>query len=80
MLSAYNIPYPSEYQFLDFIRANHGDMFPKLPEQSQYNRRYRNLGHLLESLQWYWLNELRALEQNYYLLNTKPLPVVGHNS
>lgn len=78
MLSADYIPYPGEYQYLEFIRANYGEMFPKLPEQSQYNRRSRNLRHLLESLRRYWLNELGALEQTYYLLDTKPLPVVGY--
>lgn len=78
MLSADYIPYPGEYQYLEFIRANYGDMFPKLPEQSQYNRRSRNLRHLLESLRRYWLNELGALDQRYYLLDTKPLPVVGY--
>jgi len=78
MLSADYIPYPGEHQFLEFIRANHGDLFPKLPEQSQYNRRCRNLRHLLESLRRYWLNELGALTQSYYLLDTKPLPLVGY--
>lgn len=78
MLSADYIPYPGEYQFLEFIRANYGDMFPKLPGQSQYNRRCRNLRHMLESLRRYWLNELGALEEEYYLLDTKPLPVVGY--
>ena len=78
MLSADYIPYPGEYQYLEFIRANYGEMFPKLPEQSQYNRRCRHLRHLLESLRRYWLNELGVLEQTYYLLDTKPLPVVGY--
>ncbi|MGJ3237738.1 MAG: IS982 family transposase [Anaerolineae bacterium] len=78
MLSADYIPYPGEYQFLEYIRANHGELFPCLPEQSQYNRRCRNLRHLLESLRRYWLNELGALDQTYYLLDTKPLPVVGY--
>lgn len=78
MLSADYIPYPGEYQFLEFIRANYGDMFPRLPEQSQYNRRCRNLRHLLESLRRYWLNELGALEQSYYLLDTKPIPVLSY--
>lgn len=39
MLSADYIPYPGEYQYLEYIRANHGELFPALPEQSQYNRR-----------------------------------------
>ena len=78
MLSADYIPYPGEYQYVEFIRANHGELFPNLPDQSQYNRRCRNLRHLLESLRRSWLNELGALDEDYYLLDTKPVPVVGY--
>jgi hypothetical protein len=78
MLSADYIPYAGEYQYLEYIRANYGELFPALPGQSQYNRRARNLRHLLESLRRYWLNELGALDEPYYLLDTKPLPVVGY--
>lgn len=78
MLCADYIPYPAEQQFLEFIRANHGSLFPRLPDQSQFNRRSRNLRHLLETLRRYWLNELGALQETYYLLDTKPLPVVGY--
>ena len=78
MLCADYIPYPAEQQFLEFIRANHGEMFPHLPVQSQFNRRSRNLRHLLEALRRYWLNDLGVLEEKYYLLDTKPIPVVGY--
>lgn len=78
MLSADYIPYPGEYQYLEYIRANYGDLFPMLPDQSQYNRRCRHLRHLLEALRRYWLNELGTLDESYYLLDTKPLPVVGY--
>lgn len=32
----------------------------------------------MESLRRYWLNELVALDEPYYLLYTKPLPMVGY--
>ena len=78
MLCSDYIPYPAEQQFLEFIRANHGTLFPLLPDQSQFNRRSRNLRHLLEVLRRYWLSELGAFEAKYYLLDTKPIPVVGY--
>ncbi len=78
MLCADYIPYPGEQQFLAYIRANYGVLFPKLPDQSQFNRRCRSLRHLLEALRRYWLNELGVLQARYYLLDTKPIPVVGY--
>jgi hypothetical protein len=38
------IPYPGETQYIAYIRANHIREFPKVVDQSQYNRRARNLG------------------------------------
>lgn len=78
MLCADYIPYPAEQQYLEFIRANYGDLFPKLPDQSQFNRRCRNLWQLLEALRRDWLQELGVLAQAYYLIDTKPIPVVGY--
>jgi hypothetical protein len=37
------IPYPGETQYLGYLRANHLKEFPKLVDQSQYNRRSRAL-------------------------------------
>src|SRR5215207_8630519 len=58
MLCADYMPYPGEQQFLGYIRANYGALFPKLPDQSQFNRRCRSLRHLLEALRRSWLHEL----------------------
>jgi hypothetical protein len=41
------IPFPSETQFLGFIRANYLALFPRLIDQSQFNRRARALRLLL---------------------------------
>ena len=40
-------PDPGEQQFLGFIRANYLSLFPKLLDQSQFNRRARRLEGLL---------------------------------
>jgi hypothetical protein len=71
------IPYPSESQFLAFIRANHLALFPKLVDQSQFNRRARALRMLVEELRRYWLIQLGALHRFRFLIDTKPIPVVG---
>lgn len=78
MLAADFVPFPSETQFIAFMRANHLGLFPKLVEQSQFNRRARALRLLLEALRREWLAQLGALEQTQFLLDTKPLPVVGY--
>jgi hypothetical protein len=71
------IPFPSETQFLGFIRANYLGLFPKLLDQSQFNRRARNLRLIVEQLRRSWLSELGASQQMCFLLDTKPVPVVG---
>ena len=72
------LPYPGEQQFLGYIRANHLDLFPRLLDQSQFNRRRRRLGGLLEGLRRHWVDELGALFEREVLLDTTPLPVVGY--
>jgi hypothetical protein len=43
MLAEDFIPYPGEQQFVGYIRANHPALFPKLLDQSQFNRRARSV-------------------------------------
>src|SRR5206468_4029312 len=50
MLAQDFIPYPWETQYVAFIRANLGHLFPHLLDQSQFNRRARGLLPLLEHL------------------------------
>jgi hypothetical protein len=71
------IPYPSESQYVAFIRANYLDLFPKLVDQSQYNRRARSLRLLVEALRRSWLIQLGVLHHQHFLIDTKPIPVVG---
>ena len=72
------LPYPGEVQFLGFIRANYPALFPKLLEASQFNRRARALRTLLEPLRQHWLVQLEVLDHRQFLLDTKPVPVIGN--
>jgi len=78
MIAEDYIPYPGETQYLGYIRANHGDMFPDLLDQSQFNRRARGLRYLVEALRRDWLMDLGVAQQTTYLIDTKPIPVVGY--
>jgi hypothetical protein len=72
------IPYPGETQYIAYIRANHLDLFPKLLTQSQFNRRARGLRLLIEQLRRSWLQQKGWHRENTFLLDTKPVPVVGY--
>ena len=78
MLAQDYIPYPSETQYIEFIRANHLDMFPKLVDQSQFNRRTRALRLLVEQLRRYWIIQKGWNRQTCYLMDTKPVLVLGY--
>jgi hypothetical protein len=78
MLAQDYIPFPSETQFIGFVRANYLELFPKLIDQSQFNRRARALRLLVEQLRRYWIRQKGWHLQSQYLLDTKPVPVVGY--
>jgi hypothetical protein len=78
MLAQDYIPYPGEPQYLAFIRANYLGLFPKLVDQSQFNRRARNLRLLIEELRRDWIIQKGWHDQHSFLLDTKPVPVVGY--
>lgn len=71
-------PFPGETQFLGFIRANYSPLFPHLLDQSQFNRRARGLRLLVEELRKHWAWMLGVALQTQFLLDTKPVPVVGY--
>lgn len=77
MLAQEFVPYPSEAQYIAFLRANYLTLFPHLPDQSQYNRRARGLVWLTEPLRWAGLRQLGVGQPDYLLLDTKPVPVMG---
>jgi hypothetical protein len=72
------IPFPSERQFVAYVRANHLDLYPKLVDQSQFNRRARAIAPLLEEFRQHWLLKLNVTLAYHGLLDTKPVPVVGY--
>lgn len=78
MLAQDFIPYPSETQYLGHIRANYLALFPKLLDQSQFNRRARALRLIVEELRRYWIIQKGWHLENRFLLDTKPIPVVGY--
>lgn len=78
MLAQDFIPYPSETQYIEFIRANYLELFPKLVDQSQFNRRARALRLLVEHLRRSWVIQRCGHLRSNYLLDTKPVPVVGY--
>src|SRR2546423_541112 len=72
------LPFPGETQFLGYIRANYLELSPKLVDQSQFNRRARSLRLLVEELRRHWLATLGVLHETAFLLDTKPVPVIGY--
>ena len=71
------LPFPGETQFLGFIRANYQQWFPHLLDPSQFNRRLRTLDEMLEQLRRFWVVELGATSETCFVLDTKPIPVLG---
>jgi hypothetical protein len=71
-------PFPGETQFLSFIRANYLALFPNLVDQSQFNRRARALRLIVEELRKHWAGRLGVEMQSQFLLDTKPVPVMGY--
>lgn len=78
MLAHEFVPYPGETQYVAYIRANHLQLFPKLVDQSQYNRRSRGLWQVMEHLRQSWVKQLGGLDDKQLLLDTKPVPVMGY--
>lgn len=72
------LPFPGETQFLGFIGANYREWFPNLLEPSQFNRRLRKLGVMLEMLRRTWVKQLGATDEVSLVIDTKPIPVVGY--
>jgi hypothetical protein len=77
MLAQDLIPYPGETQFVEFIRANYLSLFPRLVDQSQFNRRARGLRWLVEDLRQQWVVRLGVRAPRQLLVDTKPIPVMG---
>jgi len=71
------LPFPSERGFLAFLRTQHPTLFPRLPVLSQFNRRARAVRGVLEQLRQQWLIEAAIDTERTFILDTKPIPVLG---
>ena len=78
MLALDFFEFSSERRYLAFIRANYLDLFPRLLNQSQFNRRARSLRYLLNELRKEWASQLGIQWQEHFLLDTTPIVVVGY--
>jgi hypothetical protein len=78
MLAIDFFEFTSERRFVAFIRANYLALFPKLLDQSQYNRRARSLRYLLNELRKAWAAELGVQFEQHFLLDTTPVIAVGY--
>lgn len=70
--------FTSERRFLCFIRAEYLALFPRLLDQSQYNRRARQLRYLLNELRKAWATELGVQFERHFLLDTTPVIALGY--
>lgn len=78
MLAIDFFEFTSERRFVAFLWANYGALFPKLLDQSQYNRRARSLRYLLNELRKDWAAELGVQFEQHFLLDTTPVIAVGY--
>lgn len=78
MLAIDFFEFTSERRYVAFLRANYLSLFPHLLTQSQYNRRARQVGYLLNALRQDWAGELGVQWENHFLLDTTPVIAVGY--
>lgn len=78
MLAIDFFEFNSERRYHAFIKANYLKLFPKLLNQSEYNRRARSLRFLLNELRQAWSNTLGVQSEKHFLLDTTPVVVVGY--
>ena len=74
------IPYPAETQDVELIRANDLVLFPKLVDQSPFNRRAWSLRLWVEQFRRFWIVQKGWHWQTNYLLDTKPVPLIDYLS
>ncbi|MBI3659086.1 IS982 family transposase [Candidatus Acetothermia bacterium] len=68
--------FETERAFLSFAAGNLRHLFPRLLDQSQFNRRARALVWALERIRRQALQELGACWERYRLVDTAPVPVM----
>ena len=76
MLAQDFVPYPSETQFVEYVRAraNHRALFPKLLTQSQFNRPARQLRLKVEGFLQDVIDKLGVLDEMDFLQVARNTP------
>ena len=59
---------------LAFVRQYHADLFPRLPAESQFNRRRRALSGVMESLRQQLTTRLISPDDRVRLIDSAPIP------
>src|SRR5215208_6405892 len=67
--------YDSERRFRRVLRDDWGHLFPRIPAQSELNRRTRWLWGALEQLRRHYAARLPPATEDWYAFDTTPLPV-----
>ena len=75
MIAQHWCGFQKEATFLRFIKNNYLALFPRLLDQSQFNRRARNLCWLLNRLRYHILQRMGALQETIRLLDGTPVHV-----
>lgn len=75
-LAQHLLSFDAERAFLGFASGNLRHLFPRLLDQSQFNRRVRALAWALERIRRQALQEVGAYLERYQLLDTTPVPVM----
>lgn len=78
MLAIDFFEFTCERRFVAFIRTNYLALFPRLLDQSQYNRRARRLRYVLNALRQDWVTELGVQFERHFLLDTTPVIAMGY--
>lgn len=75
-LAQHLLGFDAERAFLNFASGNLRHLFPRLLDQSQFNRRVRALTWAMERIRREALQEMGAYLERYQLLDTTALPVM----
>ena len=67
-----------DWRAIALASSNYGQWFPNLLSQSQFNRRLRKLGQMLETLRRKWVQQLGGENATSFVIDTKPIPVMGY--
>jgi hypothetical protein len=67
--------FKDEEAWLRFVRLNFSSFFPRLLEQSQFNRRARGLCWLINRLRFELVQKIDVFEQDYRLIDGTPIHV-----